>query len=649
MLKKIMITIVMLITPVMVLGATCDLVNDGQNNNNREITCDKEKSTSTQFKTMEDVEVLKNSVCRVTCNERLVLLVDPIKKALAGTSFSYPLYTSGERECRAVYEYESYSDRMRALAKEWGVADNNSKQKTLKVVFHRNASSGDTTTKIESFTTEDIWNRFGYDKNGKARYKTGDRQTGSFGDWSKSGYSLLGWSTNKNADTAEYLPYARVTDKFITDTINTTGETLHLYAIWKTTSTTDEVFFIKNTLKYHRNTSASDSTTLSQEFTLGKMINEIGYNTNGAATWAQSGQFGGWSRSGYVPLGWSRNSNAKTPEMDLYEIITDDYIRANQGTIDLYLVWGQLPTYTTSRKTDEIDREITNLHQERIECDNFKEIGAEKFNKYEMDANVNIILETSTGDVDIPYHYEDMTDYTNSVEIYKKDFDGCEINLTTRKCDEVEQMTSEWTETASFNGKYTMQDAFLELYTGKRNTVYDGKSCNAGDRYFVPFYEITKPRSEDRTDLGYKITLNARRLGDNMLPANRGNWNLTVNCHYQVSNLMYPQQDDRGNCIDENCNKYGTTAFEYRIVDLPDPFPSREPGANWKGREAIITSTKDNISSLLRFTINLNRSGIYKVRKYNELYSYDTFNLNEMEKSQFIINNTGIVCRGENC
>lgn len=647
--NKVLILMIMLIMPVMVLGATCDLVNDNQNNNNREITCDKEKSTSTQFKTMEDVVVLNNSVCKVTCNEHLAILVDPIKKVLAGTSFSYPMYTSGERECRAIYEYESYSDRMRALAKEWRVADNNSKQKTLKVVFHRNASSGDTTTRIESFTTEDIWNRFGYDKNGKARYKTGDRQQGSYGDWSKSGYSLLGWSTNKNATRAEYSPYARVTDSFITNTINATGTTLHLYAIWKANTTADEVFFVKNTLRYHRNTSASDSTTVTQDFTLGKMLNKIGYNENGSSKWAQSGQFGGWSRSGYVPLGWSRDRNARTTEMDLYEIITDDYIRANPGTVDLYLVWGQLPTYTTSRKTDEIDREITNLYQERLACDNFKEEGTEKFNKYGMDANVNIIIETSTGDVDVPYHYEDMSNYANNVITYSKDFDGCEINLTTRKCNEVEQMTSEWVETASFNGKYTMQDTFLELYTGKRKIVYDSKSCNAGDRYFVPFNEITKPRSEDKTDLGYKITLNARRLGDNMLPINRNNWNLTVNCYYQVSNLMYPQQDNRGNCIDENCNKYGTTAFEYRIVDLADPFPSREPGANWKGREEIITSTKDNISALLRFTINLKRSGIRKVRQYNELYSYDTFNLNEMEKSKFIINNTSIVCRGKRC
>ena len=88
-------------------------------------------------------------------------------------------------------------------------------------------------------------------------------------------------------------------------------------------------------------------------------------------------------------------------------------------------------------------------------------------------------------------------------------------------------------------------------------------------------------------------------------------------------------------------------AFDYRIIDLNDPFPSREPGANWKGKEEIISSTKNQVlaGSIRRFLISLNRSGIKKTREYNDLYKYDTFNLDEMEKSDFIKNNINIVSR----
>ena len=73
--------------------------------------------------------------------------------------------------------------------------------------------------------------------------------------------------------------------------------------------------------------------------------------------------------------------------------------------------------------------------------------------------------------------------------------------------------------------------------------------------------------------------------------------------------------------------------------------PGREAGANWKGHESIITSTKDNLSSLERFVITLDRSRINRVREYNDVHSYDTFNLSEMEKSPFIEANPNIIDR----
>ena len=421
--KKVLIFVIALVMPVIVFGQTCDLNKDTTGGNNRTITCDAEKSTVTNFKTTSEVEVLKNDVCTIKCSEELALSVDPIKKVLAGMSFSYPLYVSGERKCTATYNYAAYEAKIRKLVDE--------------------------------------------------------------------------------------------------------------YADPKLTG------------------------------------------------------------------------NAKTT-------------KAN---------------------------ELVNYYAQRKACDNFTLKDQEEFNEYKLDANVSLNVETSTREVTVPYVYDDLLDYTNVVTTDETMYDACKYNETGRTCTDTDSTVTGWKETARVIGKYTMAATHIEKYTGEIKSVASDKTCDAGDRFFVDLKEISKPVAGDPRDLGYKLTLTANNLGNNMLARNRSNWNLTVNCHYQVKNLIYPQQDPTGRCIDDMCNEIGTTGFTYRIVDLKDPFPNREPGANWKGKETIITSTADRITSLQRFIINLNRNSIKRVREYNSVNSYDTFNLNEMEKSNFIIANQSIVNR----
>ena len=226
-------------------------------------------------------------------------------------------------------------------------------------------------------------------------------------------------------------------------------------------------------------------------------------------------------------------------------------------------------------------------------------------------------------------------------------FGGQKSNLTKLNSNNIKTI-NEWTETARIFGKYTMKDTYIEKYTGEIKTVYSNNTCNAGDRYFVSMNELTRPVKNDTTDKGYKLTLIAQNIGQNEKDIKNKNnnftWNLNVDCWYQVKNLAFPQGGS-GTNTDDNYSKYGGTAFEYRLIDLENPFPGREPGANWKGHESIITSTNDNLSSLERFVITLDRSRINRVREYNDVHSYDTFNLSEMEKSLFIINNPTIVKR----
>ena len=429
--KKVLIFVIALIMPVIVFGQTCDTERDPATGNNRSITCDAENSVVTNFKTTSEVTAIDNGVCTIKCTEELALSIDPIKKVLAGMSFSYPLYVSGERKCTATYDYVTYNKKIKDLIKEYE----------------------------------------------------------------------------------------------------------------------------------------------------------------------------------------SLSGAAKTTK----------------------------------------GNELTNYYALRKQCDNFTVKGSDEFNEYKLDAKVKLDVETSTGvDKDIKYKFESLLDYTNTVTQDDVVYDNCQYNETTRKCTETGRTITGWQETARVIGKYAMENRYLEKYTGKVLDKPAANTCDAEDRYFVGLNELTKPLTGDTRNQGYKLTLYAESLGDNLMRKNaphydRSTWKLTATCYYQVKNFMYPQQESStGRCIDEMCNEIGTIGYMYRIIDLNDPFPDREPGANWKGKETIISSTKDRITSLERFRINLNRNSIKRVRDYNAAQGtngYTTFDLTDMEKSKFIISNTSIITR----
>lgn len=416
--KKILVILLMLI-PVITFAETCEFNKDTQSTSDRNLVCDAEKRTTTTFKTTGEKTVLSNSVCEIKCTEEVVFSIDPIKKVLAGTSFSYPLYASGMRKCNAVYNYSQYEAKIKALVNE-------------------------------------------------------------------------------------------------------------------------------------------------------------------------------------------------------YETLTG-----------------------TAKKTK--GNEITNYYAQKKACDEFSVNESEYQNKYSYNANVSLKVETSKNEVTMQYIFSEIDEYSSTLILDEANYSSCNFSENNKKCLGDSKTIAGWTETARIYGKYTMKDVYIENYTGDIKDIETDNTCNAGDRFFTNFNELTRTSEKDTTDKGYKLTLTARNLGNNLV-ATSEKWNLNVDCWYQVNNLMFPQNNIGGN-VDDNYDDYGGTAFQYRLIDLDNPFPGRSPMANWKGKESIIYSTKDNLSSLQKFVINLNRNSISKIREYNDTYSYDTFNLDEMEKSQFIINNPSIVDR----
>ena len=84
------------------------------------------------------------------------------------------------------------------------------KAKQITVTFYRNQNSSDNTTAIQTFT---------YGASG---------QSFSNKNWTKDGYTLLGWSFDRNATTATYSVLSGVSDNWIKDN----SPSKNLYAIF---------------------------------------------------------------------------------------------------------------------------------------------------------------------------------------------------------------------------------------------------------------------------------------------------------------------------------------------------------------------------------------------------------------------------------
>ena len=100
-----------------------------------------------------------------------------------------------------------------------------SRETTVYAQWVANTTSRDSTqvTFVRNTTAED-------NEQTSNTYVTGiGGQTFSTNNWSKTGYSLVGWSTNRNATTAEYAANYAVTDSWIT---SHKDQTVTLYAVW---------------------------------------------------------------------------------------------------------------------------------------------------------------------------------------------------------------------------------------------------------------------------------------------------------------------------------------------------------------------------------------------------------------------------------
>lgn len=105
---------------------------------------------------------------------------------------------------------------------------------TVRVNFHRNRTSSDTSVASQYLILGESGNRFGYFTNGTLRWK----QTGQFGQYDYAGHTLQGWALTQNATAKNYGVYSGVNDSWLTNVVNkkydgqTTAGVIDLYAVW---------------------------------------------------------------------------------------------------------------------------------------------------------------------------------------------------------------------------------------------------------------------------------------------------------------------------------------------------------------------------------------------------------------------------------
>lgn len=311
---------------------------------------------------------------------------------------------------------------------------------------------------------------------------------------------------------------------------------------------------------------------------------------------------------------------------------------------------------------ETIVNEISNQIQIKDACDAWlgkvEEKGKE-YPKYGFNNSglaVLLLVETSQGNTEIGYSFR-QSGYESTVNEETTKYDSCDLKGDANgNCVTESDTTSSWTEISRVDGRFTMNDVYVEKYTGQVKPVPSSTTCDAKDIYFTSFYEISFPNSSNPTANGYKLKLTASNLGNNIdvISGGVGNdiakfsgdkWKLTIDCWYKLKNLIFPQSTST--TIDDYYGMFGGTAFMYRQINLESPFPNRDPGENWKGKEKLITgvNTKTVAYEQGIYTIELDGEKIRRVKDYNDDNPYDTFNLNDMEKSWFITEYDDIVKR----
>ena len=131
--------------------------------------------------------------------------------------------------------------------------------------------------------------------------------------FTRTGYTFLGWSKDKNATSATYT-----NSQSVENLTSVNGDTVTLYAVWKPNT---------YTIKYNANGGSGTMANSSHTYNTAKALTA---NT--------------FTRTGYTFLGWSKDKNATSATYTNSQSVKN-LTSVNGDTVTLYAVW-QVSTYT---------------------------------------------------------------------------------------------------------------------------------------------------------------------------------------------------------------------------------------------------------------------------------------------------------------
>ena len=212
--------------------------------------------------------------------------------------------------------------------------------KTVTVKYYRNSSSSDTSTASQTFTYDVANQKFGYE-NGSPKWGT----SGQFGSWDRTGYKLLGWSTNRSATSATYSPYNGVSNSWINSSYdNNSNHTVTLYGIWQSVAITviqdgvlkqSGVIVISSSSARRQEQNATCSTTSITAFeSIRPSEQGYAYGTKRFyGTMAVGHHANGWESDCYpyydITITFNSAYNGRTATFELYAMHTARFFRGN--------------------------------------------------------------------------------------------------------------------------------------------------------------------------------------------------------------------------------------------------------------------------------------------------------------------------------
>ena len=415
--------------------------------------------------------------------------------------------------------------------------------------------------------------------------------------FTKTGYNCVGYNVRRNSDNKWYTnEKGWITEQEINNTKSnkkvysikgsygfdsswtggaSSNDTFTFYPVWKVKTVT---------VTFYRNQNGSDNTTATQTFT---------YGASG-----QSFSNKNWTKNGYTLLGWSFDRNATTASYSVLSGVTDNWIKDNSPSRNLYAVWKRTDEnlgtykYANPNKTtlyarisyNGTNKYLTNLSDNASNDKSYK----------------NIQLKTKNDSLQQVWEFEKLSDGGYKISSV---YDGRILDIYNTKTDNGTNIGACGTYYANGgqiwylikkDGKYLIQPKVSpDIYLGVANTN-DGGNIQVTTSSHLFNIEILKPVGTS--------TMQVTQEGTSASPT-KFTWTAASDATW-YNLYIYDGEVWKSNCIYGQKNIKG---LEWSVQLKPGKYQAHLSPINihnWTNSNFVSFTVKEN-----KYTMNYNANG----------------------------------------